>query len=96
MDKLLDKFFESLEFSFCHEFFCYIIKVSEVKGSFYVLVKKLRGKILGDNLRNLFNGVKYISEKIYNKFPDDYKSFRYNYFPSLNLWDATTTISTTF
>ena len=85
MDKLLDKFFERLEFSFRHEFSRYIIKVSWVKGSFYVLVKKLRGKILGDNLRNLFNDVKYISEKIYNKFPDDYKSFRYNYFPYFKL-----------
>ena len=64
MDELLDRFFERLEFSFHHEFSRYIIRVSEVKGSFYVLVKKPRGKILDDNLRNLFNDVKYISEKI--------------------------------
>ena len=59
-DDLLDRFFERLEFGFCYEFSRYIIKVSEVKGSFYVLVKKPRGKILGDNLRNLFNSAKYI------------------------------------
>ena len=81
MNELLDRFFERLEFSFRHEFFRYIIKVSEVRRSFYVLVKKHRGKILGD----LFIDVKYISEKIYNKFADDSKSFRYDYFPYFKL-----------
>ena len=47
IDVLLDRFFESLESSFRCEFPRYIIKVSENKGSFYVLVKKPRGKILG-------------------------------------------------
>ena len=85
MDELLDRFLERLEFSFRHEFSRYIIKVSEVKGSFYVLVKKPRAKILGENLRNLFDDVKYISEKIYNKFADDAKSFPYDYFPYCKL-----------
>ena len=85
MDELLDRFFERLEFSFRHEFSRYIIKVSGVKGLFYVLVKKPRRKILGDNLKNLFNDVTYISEKKYNKFADDSKSFRHNYFPSFKL-----------
>ena len=65
MDVLLARFFDSLESSFRCQFLRYIIKVSEVKGSFYVLVKKPRGKILGDNLRNLFDDVKCTSEKIY-------------------------------
>ena len=81
MEEPLDR----LEFSFHHEFSRYYIKVSQVKGSFYVLVKKPRGKILGDNLKNLFNDVTYIPEKIYNKFADDSKSFRYNYFPYCKL-----------
>ena len=85
MDELLDRFFERLEFSFRHEFSRCIIRVLEVKGSFYVLVKKPRGKILEDNLRNLFNDVKYISEKRYKKFADDSKLFRYNYFPCCKL-----------
>ena len=34
MDELLHRFFERLELSFGHEFCRYIIKVSEVKGSF--------------------------------------------------------------
>ena len=81
IDVLLDRFFESLEFNFHREFSRYIIKVSKVKGSFYVLVKKPRGKILGDDLRNLFRDVKYISEKVYSKFADYSKSFRFGYFP---------------
>ena len=64
MDEPLDRFFERVKFSFRHEFSRYIIKVSEVRGSFYVLVKKPIGKILGAKLRNLFNDVNYISEKI--------------------------------
>ena len=53
-----------LKFSFQYEFSCYIFKVSEVKGSFYAFVKKPRGKILGENLKNLFGEIKYISERI--------------------------------
>ena len=83
MDELL--FFETLEFSFRREFSHFAIKVSKVKGSFYVLVKKPRGKILGDNLKHLFDEVKYISERIYHKFADDCKEFRYNYFPYFKL-----------
>ena len=97
MDELLDRFFERLEFSFCHEFSRYIIKVSEVKGSFYVLVKKPKGKILGDNLRNLFNDVEHISEKIYITNALVIPSrFVITIFHTLNLRDATAIISTTF
>ena len=42
MDKLLDRFFERLEISLEREFSCYIVKVSQMKGSFYVFVKKPR------------------------------------------------------
>ena len=85
MDELLDRFFERLEFSFQCEFSRYIIKISKVKGSFYVLVKKARGMILGDNLKHLFDNVKYLSEEIYNKFAENSNSFQYNYFHTLNL-----------
>ena len=83
MDELL--FFETLEFSFRREFSHFVIKVSQVRGSFYVLVKKPRGKILGDNLKHLFDEVKYISERIYHKFADDCKEFLYNYFQYFKL-----------
>ena len=85
MDELLDRLFESLQFSFRRKFSRYIIKVSEVRGSFYVHVKKPRVKILADNLRNLFNDVKYISEETYNKFADDSKWFHCEYFPCFKL-----------
>ena len=87
MDDVLDRFFERFEFSFRREFSHFVITNLQVKGSFYVLVKKLRGKILGDNLKNLylFDEVKYISERIYYKFTDNCKEFLHNYFPYFKL-----------
>ena len=84
-DFRLDRFFEGLEFSFQHEFPSYIVEVSEVKGYFYVLVRKPRRKILEENLKNLLDKVKHIFEGIYNKFAEDSNSFRYNYFPYFKL-----------
>ena len=65
MDVLLDRVFGRLEFSFRHEFAHFVIKVSQVKESFYVLGKNPRVNILGDNLKNLFDEVKYISENFW-------------------------------
>ena len=48
MDDLLDRFLETMEFSMKRKFNRYIIKVSQVNGSFYVLIRKQSGKILGD------------------------------------------------
>ena len=85
MNKLLDNFFERLEFSFQRELSCYIVKVSQLKGSSYVLVGKSRVKILGDSLKNLFHQIKFISERIYNKFSEDSNAFPYNFFPYFKL-----------
>ena len=41
----------------------YIVKVSQASGSFYVLIRKPRGKILGDYFRFMIENVKYVSEK---------------------------------
>ena len=41
----------------------YIVKVSQVKGSFYALIRKPKGKTLNEDLKNLINYVKNISEK---------------------------------
>ena len=46
------------------KFNIYIVKVSQVKGSFYVLIRKPRGKILSDDYRFMIQNVKYLSEKI--------------------------------
>ena len=65
MNDLLDRFYETREFSMKQKFNRYIVKVSQVKGSFYVLIRKPRGKILGDDYRFMIENVKYILEKIY-------------------------------
>lgn len=70
MEELLDKFYEKLEFNLQQEFSRYIVKVSQVKGLFYVLIKKPGGKILGKSLKNMIDDVKYISEKVYKKYSD--------------------------
>ena len=46
---------------------------------------KPRRKIWGDNLKNLFDEVKFISEQIYKKFAQDSNTFFLNYFPYFRL-----------
>ena len=85
MDELLDRFYENLEFNMQREFSRYIVKVPQVRGSFYVLIKKPKGKILGDSLKNLFEDVKYISERVYKKFSNQSNRFKYKFFPYFKL-----------
>ena len=40
MDDLLHRVFEQMESSLMRKFPCYIVKVSQVKGSFFVLIRK--------------------------------------------------------
>ena len=53
MDDLLHRSFEKLERSLKREFYQYIVKLSQVKRSFYVLIRKPRGNILGGDLNIL-------------------------------------------
>ena len=85
MDDILDRFFEKLESSLRIEFYRYIVKISQVKGSFYVLIRKPIGKILGDDLNILFKMVKNISIDIYKEFGRDSCMFRYCFSHTLNL-----------
>ena len=85
MEDLLDRFFEKLVASLQRKSYRYIVKVSQVKGSFYVLIRNPRGKILNDDFNNLFKDVKSISTRIYNKFAEDSSMFRYNIFPYFKL-----------
>ena len=85
MEDLLDRFYEKLEASFQRKFCCYIVKVSQVKGSLCVLIRKPRGKVLHDDLSYLFKDVKSRSTRIYNKFSGDSSMFRYNFFPYFKL-----------
>ena len=85
MENLLDRFYENMEFSLKWKFSRYIVKVPQVKGSFYVLIKKPRGKILNEDLKFMFKNVQYISENIYRKFAENSSSFRYKFFPYFKL-----------
>ena len=85
MEDLLHRFYEAMEFSMKQKFNRYIVKVSQVKESFYVLMRKSRGKILGDDLRFMIENVKYISEKIYTSFVRHSSDFRYKFFPYFKL-----------
>ena len=53
MEDLLDRVYKKLEAPLERKFCRYIVKVSQVKGSFYVLIRKPRGKILNNDLNNL-------------------------------------------
>ena len=81
MDDLLDRLLEQLEICLTQKFSCYIVKLSESKGSFFALIKKPTGKILKDDLKYLCDKVQYISENIYKKFAEDSKEFCYDFFP---------------
>ena len=39
-----------------------------MKGSFYVLIGKPRGKMLNEDLANMLDSLRDLSEKIYNKY----------------------------
>ena len=62
MEDLLDRFYENMEFFLKRKFSQYIVKVSQVNESFYVLIRKSKGKILNEDLKFIFKNVQYISE----------------------------------
>ena len=84
MDQILDKFIETLEFNIQQEFSHYHVKVSQVRGSFCVLIRKPRGKILGETFKNMADDVKYISKKVYRKFLSTLIALGINIFLTLN------------
>ena len=61
------------------------MNVSQIKGSFYVLIRKPRRKILKTDLEILFRRVKSISNKVHNKYSRKSSMFRYRYFPYFKL-----------
>ena len=85
MENLLDSFFDKLEQTFKNKSSDYIVQVSEVKGSFYVLIRKPRGKILNEILVDMFDSVKSLSEKIYSEYAELSTTFRHRYFPYAKL-----------
>ena len=85
MENLLDSLFDKLEQTFKNKFSDYIVKVSEMKRLFYVLIRKPRGKILNKNLVDMFDSVKSLSEKICFEHAELSTTFRYRYFPCVKL-----------
>ena len=63
----------------------YIIKVSQLNSSFCVLLKRYRGKLLGDRQKKLFDDLKAITEDIYKDYALKSKEFEREYFPYFKL-----------
>ena len=85
MNNLLDRFFDDLEYAVKSQFGEYIVKVSEFKFSFFVLIKRRRGKILGLKRKHMFENLKKISKEIYDKYSRLSSTFYRNYFPYFKL-----------
>ena len=85
MDAMLDRFFEEVERNFKENFKQYRVEVSEMSGSFFVLVKRRRGKILGEQQKLLFDTLKKLTEDTYLKFSNMYSIFEKSYIPYFRL-----------
>ena len=85
MDSLLDSFYEDIERSLRNKFRKYIVKVSQLNGSFFVLIKRPRGKILGKKRKYFHDKLKEITEKIYRKYAFASGKSEQQFFPYLKL-----------
>ena len=85
MNNLLDRLFDELEYAVRSQFGEYIVKVSELKSSFFVLIKPKRGKTLRLKGKQMFENLKKITEKIYDKYSRISSAFYRNYFPYFKL-----------
>ena len=85
MNNLLDRLFDELEYAVRSQFGEYIVKVSEFKSSFFVLIKPKRGKTLRLKGKQMFENLKKITEKIYDKYCRISSTFYRNYFPYFKL-----------
>ena len=63
--------FEDLQKSIFEEFL-YYVRVSQVKRSFFVLIRKKRGKIFGSRRDEMFRTVQNIAESIYQSYSRNY------------------------
>ena len=85
MDALLDRFYEVIEQTVKSNFKEYYVTVSQMNYSFFVLLKRRRGKILREKRKFLFDELKKISEEIYNKYCSFSKLFERQHFPYFKL-----------
>ena len=54
MNPLLYRFYENINFSVKNKFRDYIVKVSELNSSFFILIERYTGKLLGEKQKYLF------------------------------------------
>ena len=80
MDTMLDRIFEETEGNVKENFKQYYVKVSEMNGSFFVLVKRRRRKIFGEKHKFFSILYKKLTEDIYLKFSNRPFFFEKNYF----------------
>ena len=84
MDALSDRFYEDVDFAVKNKFREYIVKKSELNSSF-VLIKRCRGKILGERQKFLFDNLKEITKNVYKEYALKSKEFERDYFPYFKL-----------
>ena len=84
MDDLSDQFYELMKKSLKESFWMYIVKISQVKGSFYLLIRKSRGKILNQNLKNVIDTVKNISDNFLTSTLKNQMILNINFFQILS------------
>ena len=67
MNALLDRFYEDINFSVKNKFRDYVVNVTELSSSFFVLIKKFRGNILVEKQKFLFDNLKEITENLHKE-----------------------------
>ena len=85
MDALLDRFYEDVDFAVKNKFRKYIVKVSELNSSFFVLIKRYRGKILGEWQKFCFDNLKEITKNVHKEYALKSKEFARDYVPYFKL-----------
>ena len=85
MNVLLDRFYKDLEHEVKVQVKEYHVKFSELNSSLFVLVKRRRGKILGEKNKFLFDSLERISKEIYKKYAEFSKVFEHKFFPYFKL-----------
>ena len=75
MNALLDRFYEDINFSVKNKFRDYVVNVTELSSSFFVLIKKFRGNILGEKQKFLFDNLKEITENLDKEYASKSKEF---------------------
>ena len=70
MESTLGKMFEDLQKSTREEFFdlLHYVRVSQVKGSFFFVDQKKRGKIFGRRRDEMFRPIQNIAESTYQNY----------------------------